>query len=467
MNKMDHLFNLFKGPIKEISQHPISFFLLVLGSGQALLTFYPGSMSVDSWQQFQQATSGSYNDWHPPIMAWVWHHLLWIKKGPQPMLFLHIGMFWLGLFLIWYRFAQKKLYAYILVPFLGFLPGVIGMIGVIWKDISVGATLVLVVGLLVFNHRNKKITILLVLISLFYGTAVRWNAIGLTLPFYILAPYLLGVGAGKQNKKKGRCAPFYPLLVGLSLMLLTVILTHLLQNYVINAKKTYQYQTIIFHDLSFIGEKIHAEPIPLPFRTKNYSLLTVKNALKDLRASGGFIWGSDAPFTTIEDVVEINKLTTIWLKTIWNFFPYYFQIRIQLYKSLHSIGFGQCLISHYHIPAEVGGGIFWMRHWRNYLSFTTTELATLTPLFSGWFYLLLSFLGLIMALLLKGEFRWHAILCFISSVSYSVCYFPAVGSCDFRYLWPISILPCLGLVLVTADFKFKICFDKLKKIRQI
>ena len=59
-------------------------------------------------------------------------------------------------------------------------------------------------------------------------------------------------------------------------------------------------------------------------------LLTVKNALKDLRASDGFIWGSDAPFRTIEDTVELNKLTTIWLKTIWNFFPYYFQIRIQL-----------------------------------------------------------------------------------------------------------------------------------------
>ncbi len=462
MNKIYNSFSILKGPIKEISGHPISFFLLILGAAQAVLTFYPGSMSFDSDQQFQQALSGTYEDWHPPIMAWLWHNLLWIKKGPQPMLFFHVGMFWLGLFLIWYRFAQKKRYAYLIVPLLGFLPSVISMMGVIWKDIGLGSSLVLVVGLLVFNHRYKKLSAFLILILLFYGTAVRHNGIAATLPFYILCPYLFNLGFHKQRK----WAALYPLLTGVSLVLLTIVFIGLWESYALNAKKTYQYQYVFFHDLSFIGEKIKLEMIPEAFRTKNYSPLTVNNVLKDLRTSGGFIFPVNAPFRPIRDIVEINKLTLIWLKAIWNYFPYYFQLRTQMYKSLHSIGFGQCRINHYHIPLVVGGGISWVQPWRNFLNSTTIHIASNTPLFSGWFYLLLALLGLISTLLFKGEFRVQAILCFISSVLYSIAYFPSVGTCDFRFIWPISILSCLGWVLVISNFKYKKCFDKLKKIRQ-
>ncbi|NBY19037.1 hypothetical protein EBQ74_02025 [bacterium] len=76
-----------KSTLKVIRDYPFSFFLLVAGFLNALLTFYPGSMSPDSYDQLRQALTNHYNDWHPPVMAWFWRQLLWIKKGLSPCCF--------------------------------------------------------------------------------------------------------------------------------------------------------------------------------------------------------------------------------------------------------------------------------------------------------------------------------------------------------------------------------------------
>ena len=38
--------------------------------------FQPGYLSPDSITQFNQATSGKYTGWHPPLMAYFWGLLL-------------------------------------------------------------------------------------------------------------------------------------------------------------------------------------------------------------------------------------------------------------------------------------------------------------------------------------------------------------------------------------------------------
>ncbi len=463
MNKMDHLFNLFKGPIKEISQHPISFFLLVLGSGQALLTFYPGSMSVDSWQQFNQAVSRSYDDVHPPIMAWVWRYLLWIKKGPEPMLSLNVGMFWTGLFLIWYQLIKQKCHSYLLIPLLGFMPPVLGMIGVIWKDISLGSSLVLVVSLLGYQSKFMNIRKILIVILLFYATAVRHNAVAMTLPFFLISCLVL-----KGQLYKGLTQEFFKsVFCGVKLLVGCLVVGFGLTRVILKPQKSDIYPSFIFfHDLSYIGAKLDLELVPESFWTSYYSKEQVGKALKDLRASDGFIYSKEAPFKIIHDPLEIENIKRVWMKNIIDHFSIYLELRTQLFNSLNSIGFDQCRVCHFYIPNEFGGGIDKMAPWRSYLERNLSQIAAKTLFYSGWFYLLLGIMGLVATYLIQGEWFIISFCILISSIFYNLSFFMTTVTCDFRYLWPSTVLTLLGVMLILADFeKSRVVKTVLKKIK--
>ncbi len=49
-----------------------AFWLLAFCGLILWVAFYPGFMSHDSIVQFGMSKSLNFNDWHPPIMAWVW-----------------------------------------------------------------------------------------------------------------------------------------------------------------------------------------------------------------------------------------------------------------------------------------------------------------------------------------------------------------------------------------------------------
>ena len=45
-------------------------------------------MIDDARWQYQQSVDNAYEDWHPPLMAWIWHYLMLLEPGPGPMLVL-------------------------------------------------------------------------------------------------------------------------------------------------------------------------------------------------------------------------------------------------------------------------------------------------------------------------------------------------------------------------------------------
>jgi hypothetical protein len=61
---------------------------------------YPGRSNHDSLHQFQEAITGQFTDWHPPIMAVVWSHLRWLSDGPLPIFAIQLIFHWLGFGLI-------------------------------------------------------------------------------------------------------------------------------------------------------------------------------------------------------------------------------------------------------------------------------------------------------------------------------------------------------------------------------
>src|SRR5689334_18062448 len=50
-------------------------------------------MIWDSGRQYAQALSGQFDDWHPPLMEWVWRLFLPLIPGPGPMLALQLGIY--------------------------------------------------------------------------------------------------------------------------------------------------------------------------------------------------------------------------------------------------------------------------------------------------------------------------------------------------------------------------------------
>nr|UXP70938.1 hypothetical protein tmp_000017 [uncultured Bdellovibrionales bacterium] len=418
----------------------------------AILTFYPGSMSVDSWQQFRQATSGKYDDVHPPMMAWVWSWLLWIRKGPQPMLFLNVGMFWTGLFLIWSKLIKEKSKVYFLVPLMGLMPVVVAvvvaMVGVIWKDIALGTSAVLATGILM-NHKPQRsmLTVGLVIL-LFYATAVRHNALTLTLPLFLVLVLTL---QGQRPKILSR-AFSKSLLRSFFVLGGCLVLIFIVNNWILNTKKSHMYPAFVFiHDLSFIGQRYDLELVPEAFRTGNYSKERVAKALLDKRASDSFIYPKDAPFKIINDTDEISKLIGIWAKNGFLHFPSYLELRTQLFKSINCIGFGQCRACHFYMPKEFGNGISDFTSWRKYLEKTFTRMAATTVIFSGWFYLLIACVGLVITGFLRGQWLVLTSALFVSSVFYNLSFYSTTVSCDFRYLWPPIMLTTIGTILLLDD----------------
>ncbi|MGQ7385828.1 hypothetical protein ACTGVI_12405, partial [Streptococcus suis] len=65
-----------------------------IAAGMALLflasiaLFWPGYVQYDSLGQYRQALSGSYEDWHPPVMAHLW--AAFGPHGQAPMMLVQL-----------------------------------------------------------------------------------------------------------------------------------------------------------------------------------------------------------------------------------------------------------------------------------------------------------------------------------------------------------------------------------------
>ena len=132
-------------------------------------------MSEDSLDQYAQATRGVYHDWHPPIMSFVWSRLLLFADGPQPMLVLHAALMWLALGLLARRFSSSP-YATWVFFVVGLLPWIANFEGVIWKDVGLAASWLLAAALIGLESK-RRILLIAIGAALFYGVAVRYNAI--------------------------------------------------------------------------------------------------------------------------------------------------------------------------------------------------------------------------------------------------------------------------------------------------
>lgn len=156
----------------------------ILAIGLVVFAIYgfPGLMTIDSFDQLEEARAGFYTDGHPPAMAALWRPIDALIAGPFGMLLVQGASFLIGAWLILRRVMSERRAA-VVASMLLVSPPVSATMIVVWKDCLMAGFLLLGVGLMLDERRKVRIG---GLVALCLATAVRYNAPAATLPLVVL-----------------------------------------------------------------------------------------------------------------------------------------------------------------------------------------------------------------------------------------------------------------------------------------
>jgi hypothetical protein len=156
-----------------------------------IYAYHWGVITPDTVVQYGQALSGRYDDWHPPITAWLWRQLGWFGPGGGPFLILDSLLYWGGIALITMRLGQRGGWpaAAVMILF-ATLPIGFGQVGAILKDPLLACLLLMASALILWRERSiGRARIWLALLPLpliVVASATRFNALFAAIPLLIL-----------------------------------------------------------------------------------------------------------------------------------------------------------------------------------------------------------------------------------------------------------------------------------------
>jgi hypothetical protein len=153
---------------------------------------FPGVMNNDSIQQYRQAVTGQYADWHPPMMAWMWSVMRVFGDGPGPMLVLHLALYWSGFALLadaLRRCGHPRIGLAMVLA--GAFPPFLYVNAQVVKDVGMATAWLAAIGVLFwFRAQGRRVPWpagALVAALLVYGAMVRTNALFGLGPLLLLA----------------------------------------------------------------------------------------------------------------------------------------------------------------------------------------------------------------------------------------------------------------------------------------
>ncbi len=157
----------------------------------ALLIWWPGVAAFDTTEQYRQALTGVYDDWHPPVMAHLWAALLPLAPGAGPMLVVQMALYWLGLGLIAAALARSgRMLAGLAVLAIGAFPLFLGWQGVVLKDTQMLGAALAAFGLVAWfrlaGERIPVAAIAAIVILLAYALLLRANAVFAIIPLAVM-----------------------------------------------------------------------------------------------------------------------------------------------------------------------------------------------------------------------------------------------------------------------------------------
>jgi len=420
------------------------------GIALTIACYYPGYVTSDPVDQLSQARKGIFSDWHPPVMGWVWGRFDRVVPGPAGMLLLHNVLFWGALALV----ADTSIegcggLAAATVLGVGLLPPVFALLGTIWKDVGLAAALLLAFALLLrADRQSSKIALLLALPPLFYGFAVRHNAVVAVAPLSVWFGLLLArlCGLGSRRKALAATAAAAALLAGFAGLRGWVTYG------VLRARRTYPVQQILIHDLAAVSIATRSYQLP-EFLSEAGQPSTVEE-LEDVYSPDLidplFCCDDTVPrFYILSDAGRFDLLLRTWLRVIPRNPKAYLPHRARAFKRQFGIGGPEVCFpfqqgsdpNALRITFQPGRLNQWMTA---FMSWFKNGI-----LFRGWFYLLGAASGLGLAVRSEGVRRRASVALAASGLAYAGAYFFVGTTCDFRMAW-WTVVSTLALPVVLA-----------------
>ncbi len=153
-----------------------------------IAALWPGVATYDTVSQYTQATSASYDDWHPPVMARLWAVLLGAGlPGTGPMLALQWTLLWAGIGLVAAALARagggRAAWAVLAIPL---MPVLASWMVCVLKDCQLIGALVAACGLVAWGRLARAHmpgwSVALVVVLLGYAALLRANAVFSVVP---------------------------------------------------------------------------------------------------------------------------------------------------------------------------------------------------------------------------------------------------------------------------------------------
>lgn len=305
-----------------------------------LLLFGPGFPVPDSQTQYQQALSGIYNDHHPVMMAFVWHHLNKICPGFWSMYLIQITLLYLGLYIIWQTAEnfidfKKKPWALCLIFLLPWWPQILLYAIQIQKDNHFTFSYLVVAGSLAYyTFKEIRITplgFILLLLLLIYGTSVKYQA-QFCLP--ILSVWLGGLLL--RNK------PLFTRL-GSGIIVTLAVYMNIWSIHTALIPETHKsdaWQYVKLFDLAAISRSLDQDLIPPANKTTFYTFDKLKTRFQP-NAVDPYVFAPDAILTKHTTTQEQAQLWYEWYQAVTQHPLLYLQHRFRnfTYCLLDRVGY--------------------------------------------------------------------------------------------------------------------------------
>lgn len=203
-----------------LKKYPTALFIMLFAIHY--LASYPGGMSPDTYNQFDESISLTFCSHHPPITAMLWSLLNKIYQGPQLILFFSLSMLWGGM-LILYKSDDLNEYKwlYFIIPF---IPSILAQSGMVWKDLAFAYSFLCSFAICVYytykNERPSKLVLLALILISFYGISVKFQA---KFPAVALIMFIACVLFKSWIKRIISCIILSTILIGINSLIISYL----------------------------------------------------------------------------------------------------------------------------------------------------------------------------------------------------------------------------------------------------
>lgn len=433
--------------------YALGYLVPLLGLGLCIAAFYPGYMSPDSVAQWEQGRAWVFTDAHPPVMSALWGILDRIIPGPFGMLLFHNLLFWGGAALYWRATKRRSALIAACLLLFGFMPQVLALLSSIWKDVGMGAALLLGTALLYTSGKSKsRVALYLSCPLLFYAYSVRLNSAPAIFPLALWSAFLACRLIPFFRRRSLSRSFLAPVICGVLYFALLTAAVQTATRLLAQDKNDYPVQIVLLYDLAAISKETGQSYFP--DYVSGYEGFSMQKVAANYNTEwvADLIYGPQPVLATTRQPELISELKAHWWSAVRSHPLIYLRHRWNVFTSL--IGFNTEYVYKAFLPVD-GYNPREFRHERGALNHSLNAYFfyfSRSILFRGFFWLLIS-VGLIyFALRSRMRGDMGAVLALSASgFLYTAGYFFYTPSSEFRYIWWTVISTVVALLLFISQ----------------